>query len=139
MKQSKLYNDPELNQLTETIIGLAIEVHRHLGPGLLESAYESCLAYELTQHGLKVERQKSLPIIYKKLTLEEGYRIDLLVEDKIIVELKAVEKLTEVHEAQILSYLKFSDCKVGLLFNFNVKILKTGFKRFMNFKLLKSK
>ena len=139
MKQSKLYNDPELNQLTEIIIGAAIEVHRHLGPGLLESAYESCLAYELTQQGLKVERQKALPIVYKELTLKQAYKIDLLIEDKVIVELKAVEKLTEVHEAQILSYLKFSGCKVGLLFNFNVKVLKTGFKRFVNFKVLKSK
>jgi len=118
-----------LNKLTEQIIGAAIEVHQHLGPGLLESAYETCMAYELQQLGLAVERQKNLPLIYKDIHLNQGYRIDMLVEHKVVVELKMVEKLTEVHEAQVLSYLRFSGCKIGLLFNFNVKLLKHGIKR----------
>jgi len=120
----------QLNVITGQIIGAAIEVHRQLGPGLLESAYETCLAYELSQRGLHVVRQKSLPIVYKNIKLDQGYRIDLLVEDLVIVELKVVEALTEVHEAQLLSYLKFSGCPVGLLINFNVMLLKDGIKRF---------
>lgn len=119
------------NRLTEQIIGAAIEVHRHLGPGLLESAYETCLEYELQQLGLRVERQKALPVVYKDIHLEQGYRIDLLVEGQIVVELKAVEQFMPVHEAQVLSYLKFSGCKIGLLFNFNVKMLKDGIRRFV--------
>jgi len=121
----------DVNRVTERIIGAAIEVHRHLGPGLLESTYETCLAYELQTAGLKVERQKSLPLIYKSITIDQGYRLDLLVEKQVIVELKAVEKLMPVHEAQLLSYLKLSGCKVGLLINFNVKLLKYGVKRFI--------
>jgi GxxExxY protein len=121
----------ELNRLTEQIIGAAIEVHRHLGPGLLESAYETCLAYELEQQGLTVERQKALPLIYKEIRLDQGYRIDLLVAQKVVVELKVVEQFTDVHEAQVLSYLRFSGCKVGLLINFNVKLLKDGVRRFV--------
>jgi GxxExxY protein len=124
------HNRNNLNVITGQIIGAAIEVHRHLGPGLLESAYETCLAYELTQRGLHVQRQKALPIIYKQINLEQGYRIDLLVENLVIVELKVVEALTTVHEAQLLSYLKFSGCPVGLLINFNVQLLKDGIKRF---------
>ena len=124
------HNQSNLNVITGQIIGSAIEVHRHLGPGLLESAYETCLAYELTQRGLHVQRQKALPIVYKQINLEQGYRIDLLVENLVIVELKVVEALTTVHEAQILSYLKFSGCPVGLLINFNVQLLKDGVKRF---------
>jgi GxxExxY protein len=120
-----------LNKLTEKIIGAAIEVHRHLGPGLLESAYETCLSYELEQQGLTVERQKALPLVYKDIQLDQGYRIDLLVEHKVVVELKVVEQLTPVHEAQLLSYLKFSGCPIGLLFNFNVKVLKDGIRRFI--------
>jgi GxxExxY protein len=119
-----------LNTITGQIIGAAIEVHRHLGPGLLESAYETCLAYELSQRGLQVERQKALPIVYKNIKLDQGYRIDLLVENRVIVELKVVEQLTDVHEAQLLSYLKFSGCPVGLLINFNVMLLKDGIRRF---------
>ena len=115
-----------INQLTSKIIGAAIEVHRHLGPGLLESAYETCLAYELMKIGLQVEQQKPLPVVYKEIHLDHGYRIDLLVNNLVIVELKAVEQITPVHEAQILSYLKFSGCKTGLLINFNVKLLKDG-------------
>jgi len=120
-----------MNKLTEQIIGAAIEVHRHLGPGLLESAYETCLAYELEKLGLKVERQKALPLIYKEIRLEQGYRIDLLVEDAVVVELKVVEHILPVHEAQVLSYLKLSGCKVGLLLNFQVKLLKNGIRRFV--------
>lgn len=123
-------NDP-LNQLTQKIIGAAIEVHRHLGPGLLESAYETCLAYELEKLDLSVERQKPLPLVYKEIHLDQGYRIDLLVEKQVIVELKVVESLTKVHEAQILSYLKFSGYRVGLLMNFNDETLKKGLKRFV--------
>ena len=115
-----------LNKLTGKIIGAAIEVHRHLGPGLLESAYETCLAYEVEQLNLHVERQKPLPVCYKDLQLDHGYRTDLLVAGRVIVELKAVEALTPVHEAQILSYLRFSGCTVGLLFNFNVVSLRQG-------------
>jgi GxxExxY protein len=126
-----LNNRAELNKLTEQIIGAAIEVHRHLGPGLLESAYETCLAYELEQLGLAFERQKALPLVYKEIRLDQGYRIDLLVEKKVIVELKVVEQITPVHEAQVLSYLKFSGCQVGLLLNFNVKLLKNGIRRFI--------
>jgi GxxExxY protein len=120
-----------LNTITGQIIGASIEVHRHLGPGLLESAYETCLAYELSQRGLQVERQKALPIVYKNIKLDQGYRIDLLVENRVIVELKVVEQLTDVHEAQLLSYLKFSGCPVGLLINFNVMLLKDGIRRFL--------
>lgn len=121
----------ELNKLTEQIIGAAIEVHRQLGPGLLESAYEACLAYELEQLGLAVERQKPLPLVYKEICLDQGYRIDILVEQQVILELKAVEEFTPVHEAQMLSYLRLSGCKVGLLLNFNVKLLKDGIRRFV--------
>ena len=114
------------NRLTSQIIGAAIEVHRQLGPGLLESSYETCLAYEPEALGLTVERQKPVPIVYKDIHLEHGYRIDILVNQLVIVELKAVEAITAVHEAQMLSYLKFSGCKVGLLINFNVALLKDG-------------
>ncbi len=122
-----------MNEITSKIIGAAIEVHRHLGPGLLESAYETCLAYELTEAGLQVEQQKPLPIVYKQIHLNHGYRIDLLVNNLVVVELKVVEQLTAVHEAQILSYLKFSGCQLGLLLNFNVTMLKDGgIRRFIN-------
>ena len=121
----------ELNLLTKQIIGAAIEVHRHLGPGLLESAYETCLAYELQQLGLSFERQKALPLIYKEAHLDQGYRIDLLMEQKVIVEIKVVEQIAPVHGAQVLSYLRFSGCKIGLLLNFNVKLLKDGIRRFI--------
>ena len=120
----------EINEVTGQIIGSAIEVHKELGPGLLESAYEACLAFELGNRGLDVERQKPLPVIYKGTKIDAGYRIDLMVENLVIVELKAVEKIQPIHEAQILSYLKLSNRKVGLLINFNVKLLKRGIKRF---------
>ena len=122
----------EINAITEGVIGAAIAVHRALGPGLLESAYEACVAYDLVDSGFLVERQKGLPVVYRGVELDCGYRIDLLVENKVIVELKAVEKILPIHEAQLLSYLKLSGCKVGLLINFNVKILKTGIRRLIN-------
>ena len=121
-----------LNQITEQIIGAAIAVHRALGPGLLESAYEACLACELTQQGLKVETQRPLPIIYREVKLDCGYRLDLLVEDAVIVELKSVDRLVPIHTAQLMSYLKLSGCKVGLLINFNETLLKNGIVRKVN-------
>ena len=122
----------ELNKITEAIIGAAIEVHRALGPGLLESAYVTCLVYELRQHGFKVLEQVPLPLVYKEVKLDCGYRLDLLVNDAVIVEVKSVESLAPIHEAQLLSYLKLADCKIGLLINFNVKMLKLGIKRLAN-------
>jgi GxxExxY protein len=119
----------KLNQITEAIIGAAIQVHKTLGPGLLESAYEACLAYELIQRGLKIERQKPLSVIYQSVNLDCGYRLDLLVEDSVIVELKSVDHLEPIHDAQLLSYLKLSGIKVGLLINFNVMQLKLGIHR----------
>ena len=121
----------EINEITRTIIGCGIEVHKQLGPGLLESAYEECLAYELKEKGLLFQRQKALPIEYKEIQLEFGYRMDFLVENTVVVELKSVEALHPLHEAQTLTYMKFSDKKVGLLINFNVLILKDGIRRFM--------
>ena len=121
-----------LNTVTSGIIGAAIEVHRALGPGLLESAYESCLAYKLNQRKMKVEQQKPLPLIYGDVKLDCGYRIDLLVDDAVIVEIKSVDSLAPIHKAQMLSYLKLSGCEVGLLINFNVKLLKQGIVRMVN-------
>jgi len=121
-----------LDHITEAIIGAAIEVHRVLGPGLLESAYEACLAFELAQQGLKVEQQKPLPVVYKEVKLDCGYRLDLLVEDSVIVEIKAVDQLAPIHHAQLLSYLRLSGRKVGLLINFNVQVLKDGIQRVVN-------
>ena len=121
-----------LNGITEGIIGAAIEVHRALGPGLLESAYESCLAFELAEQGFKVERQKALPVLYKGVKIDCGYRLDLLVEESVIVEIKAVAALAPIHKAQLLSYLRLSSCRVGLLINFNVEVLRDGIKRLVN-------
>jgi GxxExxY protein len=120
----------QINRITERIIGAAIEVHRALGPGLLESTYHACLVYELKQQGLGVETEKAVPVVFKEVKIDCGYRIDLLVEQTVIVELKAVQELNAVHEAQILSYLKLSGCPVGLLINFNVRQLIEGIKRF---------
>lgn len=122
----------EINEITEKIIGAAIEVHRHLGPGLLESAYEECLCYELRQLGLKFERQVHLPIYYKGIKLECAYRMDLVVEDLIVVEIKATEQVPPVYAAQLLTYLKSAHKPVGLLINFNVPMLKDGIKRISN-------
>jgi GxxExxY protein len=124
--------DHSINEITESVIGAAISVHRELGPGLLESAYEACLAYELNEKKLKVERQRNLPVIYRGVRLDCGYRLDFLVEDQVVVEVKAVDRLESIHEAQIISYLKLSGCKAGLLINFKVKILKHGIRRFVN-------
>ncbi|HEY4687997.1 MAG TPA: GxxExxY protein [Anaerolineae bacterium] len=121
-----------LDRITENIIGAAIDVHRALGPGLLESAYEACLAFELAQRELKVVRQQPLPVVYRQVKLECGYRLDLLVENMVVVEIKAIEQLAPIHQAQLLSYLKLSGCKVGLLINFNVKTLKDGIRRVVN-------
>jgi len=122
----------ELNQLTHKVIGLAIEVHRTLGPGLLESAYCECLCYEIINSGLTVEREKTLPVVYKGIILNQGYRIDLLVENKLVLELKTVDELIDVHHAQVLTYLKLGAYPLGLLINFHSKILKDGIKRFIN-------
>ena len=122
----------ELQTISYTVIGLAIEVHRQLGPGLLESAYQECLFYEIKKAGLKVEKEITLPIIYKEIRLDQGYRIDLLVEDKLVVELKTVENYTSFHFAQILTYLKLGNYPLGLLINYNSKILKNNIKRFIN-------
>jgi GxxExxY protein len=121
----------KLNELTQKIIGCAVEVHKHLGPGLLESAYEECLSYELALNGLFNQRQVPVPIIYKEVKLETGYRIDILVENEVIVELKAIEYLTPVHEAQILTHLKFAKKKIGLLMNFNSLKLTDQLRRFI--------
>ena len=120
------------NELSTIIIGCAIEVHRRLGAGLLERAYQECLMYELKLKDLKVEKEVTLPITYKELKIDNGYRIDLLVEDKVVVELKTVEELHNAHFAQVLTYLKFGNYKLGLIFNFNEDILKNGIKRIIN-------
>ncbi|MFA7685602.1 MAG: GxxExxY protein [Candidatus Gracilibacteria bacterium] len=120
----------EINQITEKVIGCAIEVHKNLGPGLLESAYEECMIFELRNAGLKAERQIAVPVIYKDIKLDCGYRIDILVEDAVVIELKTVDVFNPVHEAQILTYMKFASKKTGLLINFNVLLLKNGIKRY---------
>ncbi len=121
----------EFDQLSNRVIGCALEVHRTLGPGLLESAYEQCLAHELSQSGIPFKLQHPLPVKYKDAKLDCGYRIDLFVDDKLIVELKSVDKIMGIHRAQLLTYMKLAKVKVGLLINFNVKTLKTGIKRFV--------
>lgn len=121
-----------INQLTEKVIGQCIEVHRGLGPGLLESAYERCLCFELSIAGLKFERQVRLPVVYKDIKLECGYVMDIVVENILVLELKAVERLMPVHEAQLLSYLKLANKPIGLLLNFHVPVMKDGIKRIRN-------
>ena len=118
--------------ITEQVIGACIEIHKHLGPGLLESAYEECLCYELSVRGIRFERQKPLPVRYKNVNLDCGYRLDLVFEGKIILELKTVEQLLPIHEAQLLTYLKLSGLTLGLLINSNVPVLKNGIKRIAN-------
>lgn len=120
-----------INLLTEQILKCAFKVHSSLGPGLLESSYKECLWFELNQNSIYVEKEKPLPLIYESIKLEIGYRVDLLVENKVIVEIKAVEALNDVHTAQVLTYLKLSGCKVGLLLNFHTSSLKNGIKRLM--------
>ena len=121
----------EFDDLSNRVIGCAIEVHRHLGPGLLESTYEQCLAHELKLHGIAFRIQDPRPVEYKGIRLDCGYRVDLLVEDELIIELKSVEQLRGIHEAQLLTYMKLAGVKIGLLMNFNVKKLKDGIKRFV--------
>ena len=120
------------NEIGRIVVDRALEVHRELGPGLLESTYEACLCHELRTAGLDVEVQKALPVVYKSVRLDCGYRTDLLVEKKVVIEIKAVEALNDVHLAQILTYLKLSGCKLGYLINFNVKRVKDGIKRVVN-------
>lgn len=119
-------------EISKTVFDCTLKVHKALGPGLLESAYEECLFYELKKTNLKIEKQKPLPLIYEEVKLDAGYRIDIIIEDKFIVEIKSVETLNDVHLAQLLTYLKLSDCKLGLLINFNVKLLKNGVRRVIN-------
>ncbi|WP_343705073.1 GxxExxY protein [Flavobacterium sp.] len=120
------------NEISTIIIGLAIEIHRKLGPGLLENVYQECLFYKLKQKGLMVEKEKPMPLIFEEIKLECGYRIDLLVENKFIIEIKAVESLTVNHLAQTLTYLRLAKCKLGLLINFNEALLKNGIRRVAN-------
>lgn len=120
------------NELSKKIIGCALEVHKKLGPGLLESAYQECLFYELNNNGLSVEKEKPMPIVYKEIKLDHGYRIDLLVENLVVIEIKTVENFTDVHLAQTLTYLKLGGYKLGLLINFHVTLLKNGIKRIIN-------
>ena len=135
-----MFNDPLAfdytkcphNALTGKIIGAAIEVYRTLGPGLLESAYEACLVFELQEKGLNIERQKPLPLVYKNVKLDSGYRLDLIVETKVVVEVKSMTEIAAVHKAQLLSYLRLANLQIGLLINFNVKMLKQGIHRIIN-------
>ena len=120
------------NELAKIVVDIGLKVHKALGPGLLESAYEGCLYYELQKHGLSVEKQKTLPLIYDEIKLDAGYRIDLFVERKLIVEIKSVEALNELYFAQVMTYLRLSGCKLGLLMNFNSVLLKNGIRRIIN-------
>ena len=120
------------NELSNIVIGVAIDVHRNLGPGLLENAYKECLFYKLSKEGFFVEKEKVMPLVYEDIKLDCGYRIDLLVENKLVIELKSVEELNDVHFAQTLTYLKLGEFKLGLLINFNVDLLKHGIKRVVN-------
>lgn len=121
--------DPFVNKLANRIIGLALKVHKILGPGLLESAYTECLNYEIKKSGTYVEKEKALPLVYDEIKLDAGYRIDLLIEKKLIIEIKSIEHLGDIHMAQVLTYMKLSNVRLGLLINFNVLLLKDGIKR----------
>jgi GxxExxY protein len=120
------------NELSKIVFDCALKVHQTLGPGLLESAYEECLFYELKKIGLNVQKQKALPLVYEEVKLDVGYRIDIILENKLIIEVKSVEALNDVHFAQLLTYLKLTNCKLGLLINFNVTLIKNGIKRIVN-------
>ncbi len=120
------------NELSKIAVDCMFKVHKNLGPGLLESAYEECLCYELNKTGLLVNRQRSLPLFYEEIRMEIGYRIDIMIEDKLLIEVKAVESLCDVHKAQVITYLKLTGCKLGLLVNFNVALIKDGIKRIVN-------
>jgi GxxExxY protein len=130
MKEGNSTN--QIDRIAKEVVDAAFKVHSNLGPGLLESAYEACLAHELTKRGYRVERQKAQPVIYEGLEIEVGYRLDLLVEDLIIIELKAVEQLAPIHQAQLLTYLKLSSKQLGFLVNFNVPLIKDGIRRIAN-------
>lgn len=130
--EKKMRNAEVLNGITQRIISSAITVHKKLGPGLLESTYEACLAFEMARSGLNAQRQKSLPVIYESVSLDCGYRLDFLVDDLVIVELKAIDAVLPVHLAQLQSYLRLSGCPVGLLINFHVRLLKDGIRRIVN-------
>lgn len=127
-----MFQSNQIEEIGRQVIGAAIEVHRELGPGLLESSYERCLVHELTLRGIEAERQKPQPIFYKGLELEEGYRLDILVAGKVVLELKVVDSFNNLHTAQLLTYLKLSRCRLGFLINFNVPVLKDGIKRLVN-------
>ncbi|MDZ7808416.1 MAG: GxxExxY protein [Gracilimonas sp.] len=120
------------NEISKIVLDSAIQVHRALGPGLLESAYQKCLAYELEQQGLLVETERGLPLVYKEVAMEVGYRVDIFVNHKVVVEIKSVDALNDIHLAQVLTYLKLSESKLGLLINFNNNLLKNGFRRVVN-------
>ena len=120
------------NEISNIVIGCAIEVHKQLGPGLLESAYQECLLYELQNAGLRVNKEVPMPVVYKEIKLDHGYRMDILVENKLVIELKTVDFLTDVHKAQLLTYLKLGNYKLGLLINFHVPLLKDGIVRIIN-------
>ena len=120
------------NELSRIVFDCALKVHQTLGPGLLESVYEECLFFELKKTGLRIEKQKPLPLIYEEIKLEIGYRLDIIIENKLILEIKSVDALNEIHFAQLLTYLKLTDCKLGLLLNFNVILIKNGIKRVVN-------
>ena len=120
------------NEISKIVFDCALKVHKILGPGLLESAYEECLFYELKKRGLNVVKQKPLPLVYEEVKMEIGYRVDLFIENKVIIEIKSVESLNDVHLAQVLTYLKLSECRLGLLINFNVSLIKNGVRRVVN-------
>lgn len=120
------------NEISQMVFDAGLKVHRNLGPGLLESAYEECLYYELLKTGLYIEKQKAMPLIYEEVKMDVGYRLDFLIESKVVVEIKSVETLNDVHLAQVLTYLKLSKCKLGLLINFNVNLFKIGYRRILN-------
>lgn len=129
-RQNELYMTE--NELSRIVFDCALKVHQSLGPGLLESAYEECLFYELKKTGLFIEKQKTLPLIYEEVRMDIGYRIDLMVENKLILEIKSVESLNDVHFAQLMTYLKLTNCRLGMLMNFNVNLIKNGIKRIVN-------
>lgn len=120
------------NEISQIVFDSGLKIHRNLGPGLLESAYEECLFYELSKTGLLIEKQKAMPLVYENVRLDIGYRLDLMVERKVIIEVKSCESLNDVHLAQVLTYLKLSGCRLGLLINFNTKLFKNGYKRILN-------
>ena len=120
------------NELSKIVFNCALKVHQNLGPGLLENAYEECLFYELMKTGLDIQKQKGLPLVYEEVKLDIGYRIDIIIENKLILEIKSVEALNDIHFAQLLTYLKLTNCKLGMLINFNVLLIKNGIKRVVN-------